>query len=105
MTKIFNKDWRIETPYFEIKTTQRNLETKLKDLELKTRHKSLYSSDFLGDIIYLVWLSTLTLIIIIIIISLYLLQLSTIKQEGRMEGERYRLNLVRRVSRKRRKTT
>lgn len=70
MSKILNQNWKKLTPNFEIKTTTQELKDRIKLMELKPPPKSLYESNFIGDLIHLVWLLILT---ILTLINLYLL--------------------------------
>jgi len=85
MTKIFDTNWKSKTPHFEIKSSQKTLETRLSKLELKQPPQSFFSSDFLGDIIYITWLLLLTMIDILILYIGFTLRDTNIKNKIKIE--------------------
>jgi len=67
MSKIFNHDWKMTTPHFEIKTSQKGLEEKLTQLDLLKPPKSFFGYDYAQDIMYITWLIAITFMIIYIL--------------------------------------
>ena len=61
LTKILNDKWKETTPHFNIKTTQKELEEKLKGLTLK--HVQMYENKLVLEIFFTTWLTILTIAI------------------------------------------
>jgi len=59
--EILNKNWKTDIPNFQVSKQIKNPETYFNDLILKKIPQPLID-DFLGDIIYLTWLTLLTLL-------------------------------------------
>jgi len=70
ITEILNKNWKTEIPNFQVSKQIKNPEKYFNDLILKNIPQPLID-DFLGDIIYLTWLTLLTLLMGFICYKIY----------------------------------
>uniref|UniRef100_A0A2S2N8T4 Envelope fusion protein n=1 Tax=Schizaphis graminum TaxID=13262 RepID=A0A2S2N8T4_SCHGA len=70
MSEILNTDWIKEIPNFHVTKQIPNIEKYLNDIILKKNNKQ-FVDEFLGDIIYLTWLTILTITIGFIIYKIY----------------------------------
>jgi len=77
MSEILNTDWIKEIPNFHVTKQIPNIDKYLNDIILKKINKPLIIDEFLGDIIYLTWLTILTLTIGFIIYKIYLVIIKT----------------------------
>lgn len=70
LTEILNKDWKKYIPYFHVNKQIKNPKEYFKEIILENESNKLIN-DFLGDIIYLTWLTILTIAIVLICYKIY----------------------------------
>ena len=61
LNSILNKDWKMNTRNFEIKTSTDELRNSLKELKLQKPPESFFGSPWIGDLVTLCWNTANTL--------------------------------------------